>query len=169
MPGMQEDDQMKMLTCLLAISFLAVSSASAEPILQPQPAKLPALKTIDFSPKPLGLGEKFKGLFDSDRLSFRNTVGFNFRSGAFGGASQYYLNTISYRANTKKPLLIEAQVGLEHVLQGNSTFGSALGNNNNTRLVIPYVGMFYQPRENIQIEIQLSNSPYYRSGSRFRY
>lgn len=158
---------MKMLVILLAISFFAVSSASAEPPLEPQPAKLPALKAIDFSPKPLGLGEKFKGLFDSDRLSFRNTVGFNFRSGAFGGASQYYLNTISYRANTKKPLLFEAQVGLEHILQGNSAFGSAMGNS--TRLVIPYVGMFYQPRENIQIEIQLSNSPYYRSGSRYRY
>lgn len=169
MPGMQEEDYMRVLTCLLAVSFLGVSPASAEPLLQPQPAKLPALKAIDFSPKPIGLGEKFKGLFDSDRLSFRNTVGFNFRSGAFGGASQYYLNTISYRANTKKPLLIEAQVGLEHVLQGNSNFGSALGNSNNTRLVIPYVGMFYQPRENIQIEIQLSNSPYYRSGSRYRY
>ncbi len=160
---------MKVLMILLAISLLAVASVSAEPLLQPQPAKLPSLKTIDFSPKPVGLGEKFKGLFDSGRLSFRNTVGFNFRSGAFGGASQYYLNTISYRANTEKPLLIEAQVGLEHVLQGNSTFGSALGNSNSTRLVIPYVGMFYQPRENIQIEIQLSNSPYYRSGSRFRY
>ena len=169
MPGMPEEDYMRVLTCLLAVSFLGVSPASAEPLLQPQPAKLPALKAIDFSPKPIGLGEKFKGLFDSDRLSFRNTVGFNFRSGAFGGASQYYLNTISYRANTKKPLLIEAQVGLEHVLRGNSTFGSALGNSNNTRLVIPYVGMFYQPRENIQIEIQLSNSPYYRSGSRYRY
>lgn len=160
---------MRILTILLATSFLAVSSTSAEPRLQPQRAKLPALKAIDFSPKPLGLGEKFKGLFDSGRLSFRNTVGFNFRSGAFGGASQYYLNTISYRANTEKPLLFKAQVGLEHVLQGNSTFGSGLGNSNNTRLVIPYVGMFYQPRENIQIEIQLSNSPYYRSYGRYRY
>ena len=164
---MQEEDRMRMLTCLLASLFLAVASAWAEPLLQPQPAKLPALKTIDFSPKPLGLGEKFKGLFDSGRLSFRNTVGFNFRSGAFGGASQYYLNTISYRADTKRPLLIEAQVGLEHVLQGNSAFGSAMGNS--TKLVIPYVGMFYQPRENIQIEIQISNSPYYRSGGRYRY
>ncbi|MCE2440116.1 MAG: hypothetical protein J4F39_11900 [Candidatus Latescibacteria bacterium] len=100
-------------------------------------------------------------------FSFRNTVGFNFRSGPFGGASQYYLNTISYRADTKRPLLIEAQVGLEHVLQGNSAFGSSMGNS--TKLVIPYVGMFYQPRENIQIEIQISNSPYYRSGGRYRY
>ena len=158
---------MRMLTCLLTTSFLAVASASAEPRLQPQPAKLPALKTVDFTPRPLGLGEKFRGLFKSDRLSFRNTVGFNFRSGAFGGASQYYLNTISYRADTKKPLFIEAQVGLEHVLRGNSAFGSSSGNS--ARLVIPYVGMFYQPRENIQIEIQLSNSPYYRSGRRYRY
>ncbi len=158
---------MRMVTYLLATLFLAVSSASAEQQSQPQPAKSPNLKTIDFSPEPLGLGEKFKGLFESGRLSFRNTVGFNFRSGAFGGASQYYLNTISYRANTTKPLLIEAQVGLEHVLQGNSAFGSALGNS--TKLVIPYVGMFYQPRENIQIEIQLSNSPYYRHRSRYRY
>ena len=158
---------MRMITCLTVALFLAVSSASAEPQLQPQPAKSPALKTIDFSPEPLGRGEKFKGLFGSGRLTFRNTVGFNFRSGAFGGASQYYLNTISYRANTSKPLLIEAQVGLEHLLKGNSTFGSAMGNN--TRLVIPYVGMFYQPRENIQIEIQLSNSPYYRHRGGYRY
>lgn len=158
---------MRVITCLLATLFLAVSSASAEQKSQPQQAKFPALKTIDFSREPLGLGEKFKGLFESGRLSFRNTVGFNFRSGAFGGASQYYLNTISYRANTTKPLLIEAQVGLEHVLRGNSAFGSALGNN--TKLVIPYVGMFYQPRENIQIEIQLSNSPYYRHRGRYRY
>lgn len=158
---------MRMLTCLLAISFLAVSSATAEPQLQPQPARLPALKTVDFTPKPVGVGDKFKGLFESGRLSFKNTVGFNFRSGAFGGASQYYLNTISYRANTKTPLLFEAQVGLEHVLRGNSAFGSSMGNS--TKLVIPYVGMFYQPRENIQIEIQLSNSPYYRSGGRYRY
>ena len=158
---------MRMMTCLLAALLLAVSSASAEPRLQPQPTKFPALKTIDFSPKPLGPGEKFKGLFESGRLSFRNTVGFNFRSGAFGGASQYYLNTISYRANTTKPLLFEAQVGLEHVLRGNSAFGSAMGNS--TKLVVPYVGMFYQPRENIQIEIQLSNSPYYRYRGGYRY
>ena len=158
---------MRMTMCLLATLFIAVASASAEPQIQPQPTKLPALKTIDFSPKPLGLGEKFKGLFESGRLSFRNTVGFNFRSGAFGGASQYYLNTISYRANTEKPLLFEAQVGLEHVLKGNSAFGSGMGNN--ARLVIPYVGMFYQPRENIQIEIQLSNSPYYRHRGGYRY
>ena len=158
---------MRIIACLLATVFLAVSSAHAEKQSLPQPVKISALKTADFTPKPLGLGEKFKGLFEPGRLSFRNTVGFNFRSGAFGGASQYYLNTISYRANTSKPLLIEAQVGLEHVLKGNSTFGSALGDN--ARLVIPYVGMFYQPRENIQIEIQLSNSPYYRHRGGYRY
>jgi hypothetical protein len=164
---MQEDDQMKMFTGVLAVFFLTISLASAEVQVQPQPANLSALKTVDFSPKPFGLDEKFKGLFESGRLSFKNTVGFNFRSGGFGGASQYYLNTISYRANSKTPLSFEAQVGLEHVLQGNSAFGSSLGNN--TKLVIPYVGMFYQPRENIQIEIQFSNSPYYRSGGRYRY
>ncbi len=158
---------MKMFTGVLAVFFLTFSLASAEVQVQPQPANLSALKTVDFAPKPFGMGEKFKGLFESGRLSFKNTVGFNFRSGGFGGASQYYLNTISYRANSKTPLLFEAQVGLEHVLQGNSAFGSSLGNN--TKLVIPYVGMFYQPRENIQIEIQFSNSPYYRSGGRFRY
>ncbi len=158
---------MKMLTGALAVFFLTVSLASAEVRLEPRPANISALKTVDFTPKPFGLGNKFKSLFDSGRLSFKNTVGFNFRSGAFGGASQYYLNTISYRANSKTPLLFEAQVGLEHVLQGNSAFGSSLGNN--TKLVIPYVGMFYQPRENIQIEIQFSNLPYGRSRGRYRY
>ncbi len=158
---------MRILTGALTVFFLTVSVASAEVRLQPQPTNLSALNTVDLTPKPFGLGEKFKSLFASDRLTFKNTVGFNFRSGTFGGASQYYLNTISYRANSKTPLLFEAQVGLEHVLRGNSAFGSSLGNN--TKLVIPYVGMFYQPRENIQIEIQISNSPYYRSRGRYRY
>ncbi len=158
---------MKMLTGVLAVVFMTASLASADDRPERRPANPFALNTVDFGPKPFGLGEKINGLFDSGRLSFKNTVGFNFRSGAFGGASQYYLNTISYRANSKTPLLFEAQVGLEHVLQGNSAFGSSLGNS--TKLVIPYVGMFYQPRENIQIEIQISNSPYYRSRGRYRY
>ncbi len=102
--------------------------------------------------------QKFKGLFDSSRFSFQNTIGMSFRSGGRGGLSQYYLNTITYKA--AKPLTIQAQVGLEHNLYGSPAIGPS-GRGGNVRIVVPYLRALYQPRPNIQIEIQFSNRPHY--------
>ena len=107
----------------------------------------------------------FKGLLDPNRLTFRNTMGISFRSGAFGGMSQYYTNTITYRA--AKPLQIVAQVGIENTSFGNASLNSSVGG---ARLIVPYFGVRYQPRENIQIDISFSHRPsYYGHYGGYRY
>jgi hypothetical protein len=111
-------------------------------------------------------GLDFKGLLTSDRLTFRNTVGISFRSGAFGGMSQYYLNTITYRAS--KPLVIRAQVGIENTMFGQSRALSGTGGG--TRLVVPYLGVQYRPLENLTIDISISHMPaHYGYDGGYRY
>ena len=99
-----------------------------------------------------------RGLVDPNRFSFQNTIGMSFRSGGREGLSQYYLNTITYKA--AKPLTIQAQVGLENNLYGSPIIGPS-GRGGNVRIVVPYLRALYQPRPNIQIEIQFSNRPHY--------
>ena len=111
-------------------------------------------------------GTDFKGLLDMSRLSFKNTAGISFRSGDFGGMSQYYLNTITYQAS--KPLVVRAQVGVENTMFGNSTLRSSGGSG--ARLVIPYLGVRYQPRENLIIDFSFSHRPtYYGHYGGYRY
>ena len=110
------------------------------------------------SSDPLGLGKaaEFKGLFDSKRLTFQHTVGMSFSSGG-GGFTQYYLNTITYKA--AEPLTVQAQVGLQHNVYGKALYGSS--NAGSARIVVPYVGLLYEPSPKFRIEIQFSNTPYY--------
>ena len=106
-----------------------------------------------------GKGLDLGGLLDTKRLSFQNTVGMSFQSGSFGGMSQYYMNTMTYHAS--KPLVVRAQVGIENTMYGSSRFGSASGNG--ARVIVPYLGLQYQPRENLLIDISFSNmQTYYR-------
>lgn len=150
---------MKTLCFTLVALFLGAAVAAADVGLTPKSLTLPNLGKTDEKAQPLSLGQKVKGLLDSGQFSFQNTIGVSFRSGAFGGLSQYYLNTVSYRPKTEKPLLIQAQVGIEHNLYGTPSFGASQGGS--ARIVVPYVGVFYQPRHNIQIELQFSNMPRY--------
>ena len=98
-----------------------------------------------------------RGLFDPGRFSLQHTFGVSFRSGAFGGLNQYYLSTITYRA--AKPLTIQAQVGIQNTLYGSPTYGAF--RRGGVRIVVPRIGVLYQPRSNIRIEFQFSNLPSY--------
>jgi len=140
---------------LVVVTLFAVPVFAETVGLTPRSLNLPGLELQSDRPEPFSLGDKIKGLMASDRLSFQNTAGISFTSGAGGNLNQYYMNTITYKAN--KPLIIKAQVGVQHNLYGSSTFGAP--NGGNTRLVVPYFGVLYQPRDNIQIEFQFSNQP----------
>jgi hypothetical protein len=111
--------------------------------------------TTGFSTAPAELKLSQGGLLDMNRLSFKNTAGVSFQSGEFGGMSQYYLNTITYQAS--KPLVVRAQVGVENTMFGSSALRSSGGSG--ARFVIPYLGIRYQPRENLIIDISISHRP----------
>ncbi len=130
-----------------------------------QPTKVSELKLSPGSLLGKTTALDFKGLLDPNRLTFRNRLGVSFQSGAFGGMSQYYTNTITYRAS--KPLVIVAQVGLENRSFGNASLRSSAGG---ARLVLPYFGLHYQPRENVRIDISISHIPaHYGNYGGFRY
>lgn len=100
----------------------------------------------------------FKGFLDPNRFKIRHTVGVSFQSGARSGMNQYYLNTMTYKA--AKPLTIQAQVGVQNQLYGgNSAFGSSRAEQ--TKIIVPHVGILYQPKSNILIELHFSNVPSY--------
>ena len=147
------------LLLVLAILVCITASVSADvgiPIRSTQGSSSLTPPSDD----PLGLGKttEFKGLFDSKRLSFQHAVGMSFSSG--GGASgftQYYLNTITYKA--AGPLTVQAQVGVQHNIYGKALYGSS--NSGSARIVVPYVGLLYEPSPKFRIEIQFSNTPYY--------
>ena len=105
----------------------------------------------------LGLKPVPKGLLGVGRFSLQHTLGISFRSGVFGGLNQYYLSTITYKA--AEPLTIQAQVGIQNTLYGNSTYGTS--RRGNARIIVPRIGVLYQPRSNIRIEFQFSNLPLY--------
>ena len=150
---------------LLAISLAAPGAFAAvsgtTPVLQPKELKLSQDGLLG-APN----GMDFKGLLRSDRLTFRNTVGVSFQSGEFGGMSQYYLNTITYRAS--RPLVIRAQVGIQNTMFGKSSVLSSTGGG--AHLVVPYLGVQYRPLENLTIDISISQRPaYYGYYGGYRY
>ena len=150
----------KLLLSILVALCLAVPSASADLGIFKSP--------MDLTPGTTGiplndLAQKSKSLFSKDRLSFEHTLGMSFGSGQSGGLNQYYLNTITYKVS--KPLVITAQLGFQNTLSGKSAYGSPVGNR--MQLVVPYVGVLYQPRPNFRIEFQFSNMPSYGRRSYF--
>ncbi|MDA0746572.1 MAG: hypothetical protein O2954_08625 [bacterium] len=157
---------MKQIGLALFFCLFTASLAFAETGLKPGPLNLPTFGLTDQRPTGLDLGSKFKGLLSSDQLTFQNTAGVSFTSGASSAFSQYYLNTVTYKSK-EKPLIIQAQVGLQHDTYGGSSFTASQGNS--TRMIVPYLGVMYQPRHNIQIEFQFSNVPAYSYGRGFPY
>ena len=151
-----------MIRSLILVAAILVCAAASIPADVGIPA-LPARSSGSLaspSDDPLGLGKtaEFRGLFDSKRLSFQHTVGMSFSSGGNGGGfTQYYLNTITYKA--AKPLTVHAQVGIQHNVYGKALYGSS--SSGSARIVVPYVGLLYEPSPKFRIEIQFSNTPYY--------
>ena len=123
------------LLLALAILFCATASAQAD-VGIPAVSAQSSGNLASLSSDPLGLGKaaEFKGLFDSKRLTFQHTVGMSFSSGG-GGFTQYYLNTITYKA--AEPLTVQAQVGLQHNVYGKALYGSS--NAGSARIVVPEV------------------------------
>ena len=98
----------------------------------------------------------FRGLFDPARFSMSHTLGMEFQSGPFGGNSQYYLNTITYRFSPK--LTGFAQVGVQNTMGGTPAFRSS---STGARLVVPNLGLLYEPSSNLRIEFRMSQGPSY--------
>ena len=152
----------KLIIVLVSLCGIAVGASDAEVSVQnavPGPS-LAGSGTGGILP---GLAGNAGALLDRSRLSFEHTIGITFGSGAFGGLNQYYLNTMSYRVS--RPLVIKAQVGIQNNLSGNAIYGSATGNR--TQVIVPYVGLLYQPKPNIRIELQFSNLPVSYYGRRY--
>ena len=146
----------KFLSSVLAF-LMFVSLAEAEMGISNKSIGTPALTPGKETALAPVQAPSFKGLFDTRRFSFQHTVGVSFRSGTFGGGNQYYLNTITYRAS--EPLVIQAQIGVQNNLYGRPAYGSSGGGA--TQIIVPHIGVLYQPRSNIRIELQFSNTPYY--------
>lgn len=102
--------------------------------------------------------EGLKGLFATERFDMQHTVGFDFGTGA-NRFSQYYLNTMTYKVS--EPLTIQATLGVQNQTLGSSSFGGGAGG---ARIIVPNIGILYQPTPNLRIEFGFSNSPYYGSG-----
>ena len=103
--------------------------------------------------------EGLKGLFATEKFDMQQTVGLSFGTGA-SRFSQYYLNTITYKVS--EPLTIQATLGLQNQTLGNNTRGATGAGG--VKMVIPNIGVLYQPTRNLKIEFGFSNTPYYNSG-----
>jgi len=144
------------LASLLLLATLADAGTGAS-----SPLDIPGLKPSDEGL--VGLKSTSKGLFDASRFSLQHTLGVGFRTGSSGGLGQYYLSTITYKA--AKPLIIQAEVGIQNNMYGTPAYGSSRGGS--AKIILPRVGVFYQPRPNIRIELQFSNQPPYNGYDRF--
>ena len=142
-----------LLLALLVAGLLAASAVADVNTDKP-------LGSLDLTPALLGpdLAQKASGLFDTSKLSFQHTLGMSYGSGQYGGLNQYYLNTITYQVS--KPLVIKAQVGFQNTLSGTPFYGST--NGSGTRVIVPDIGILYQPKPNLRIEFHFSNAPGYR-------
>ena len=100
--------------------------------------------------------EGLKGLFATEKFDMQQTVGLSFGTGA-SKFSQYYLNTMTFKVS--EPLTIQATLGVQNQTLGSNAYGGAGG----ARIVIPNVGILYQPKPNLTIQFGFSNSPYHNS------
>ncbi len=102
--------------------------------------------------KPAATG--VKNLFATEKLEMEHTVGISFGTGA-NRFSQYYLNTMTYKIC--EPLTIQATLGIQNQTLGSNAFAVSTSG---TRVIIPKVGILYQPRPNLRIQFSFSNTPY---------
>ena len=122
-------------------------------------AEVAADTGIGFSGKPSvanplkPTSEGLKALLAAEKFDMQQSVGLSFGTGA-SRFSQYYLNTMTYRIS--EPLTIQATLGV----QNQNLAGSGYGGNAGARLIVPNVGILYQPRPNLRIEFGFTNTPY---------
>jgi hypothetical protein len=107
--------------------------------------------------KPAAEGRK--GLFATEKLDMQQTIGMSFGTGA-NRFSQYYLNTMAFKIS--EPLTIQATLGIQNQTLGNNAFGSSGAGG--ARIIIPNIGVLYQPTKNLKIEFGFSNTPQYNYG-----
>ena len=136
---------------ILSVTAFSISAANAEDGIGF------AGKTLQNPLKPSGEG--LKGLFATEKFDMQQTVGLSFGTGA-NRFSQYYLNTITYKVSA--PLTIQATLGLQNQTLGSNARG-VIGAGG-VKMVIPNLGVLYQPTPNLKIEFGFSNTPYYNSG-----
>ncbi len=152
----------KMKSLILVVLVLFMGQNTWSDVGLSESSTSPVKKIGIFGPDS---ASKAIGLFQSDRLSFDHSLGMSFSSGAGGGMNQYYLNTITYKV--AKPLIIQAQVGLQNTLSGSPSYGSSSGKS--TQLIVPHFGVLYQPKPNLRIEFSFSNQPRQPYGNWGRY
>ena len=149
---------MRTWICTVAIVALFAIQAQAKTGIQPE-NKIPvAGETLAKGFKTTG------GLFDLKKLKFNHTIGISYGSGPYGGLNQYYLNDITYQIST--PLVVKAQVGLINNMSGNTRYGST--SSGGVQVVVPNIGLLYQPKPNIRIEVGFSSFSGYGYLDRYR-
>ncbi len=138
---------------LLGAAMCLVAQAGAETRIG-----IPLVGTGKNPLKPAAEG--LKGLFTSQNFDMQHTVGISFGTGA-NRFSQYYLNTMTYKVS--EPLTIQATLGVQNQSLGGSSLrsGSFGGGASGARVIIPNIGILYQPRPNLRIQFGFSNTPYY--------
>ena len=108
---------------------------------------------------PLKPESALKGLLNPAKFEMNQTVGMNVGTGG-AGFSQYYLNSMAYKASEK--LTVNATLGLHNQAYGSGLYGSAT---NGAQIVVPNVGVTYKLRPNMTFHLGFSSVPnrYYRS------
>jgi hypothetical protein len=134
-------------TILLALSIcLLASPASAD-----TGVGFSGEPTVTNPLKPTSEG--LKALFATEKFDMQQSVGLTFGTGA-NRFSQHYLNTMTYKIS--EPLTIQATLGIQNQTLASGAYGSASG----ARLIVPNIGILYQPKPNLRIEFGFSNTPY---------
>jgi hypothetical protein len=144
---------MRHLVGLILLSALLSSPSGAAPGVRLAPG--PLAGPISRS----GAVDGIRGLLQSGKLDFQNTAGLSFGTGG-AGFSQYYLSTTTYKPADK--LTVRATLGIHNQSYGHNVYGQSVAG---ARLVIPQVGVLYQPTPNLRIEFGFSNVPHYGYGN----
>jgi len=141
---------MKRIACLLITVALMSGSAAA---------KTGVVLTGTGVDNPLGslgsAGNGLKALLASGKLDVQHTVGLSFGTGN-SGFSQYYMNTLTYKPASK--VTVQATLGIQNQVGAQNVFGQSVSG---ARIVVPNIGMLYQPTPNLRISIGFSNVPAY--------
>jgi hypothetical protein len=137
---------------ILGIALMSITTTHAEAGIGLARGQSP---TNPLKPTADGL----KGLFATEKFDTQQTVGMSFGTGA-NRFSQYYMNTMAYKIS--EPLTIQATLGIQNQTLGSSAFGASGAGG--TRIIVPNIGVLYQPTPNLRIEFGFSNAPRYGSG-----
>jgi hypothetical protein len=151
MEGISEMTRLLKAAIILSVTAFSISAANAEDGIGF------AGKTRQNPLKPSAEG--LKGLFSIEKFDMQQTVGLSFGTGA-NRFSQYYLNTMVYKVS--EPLTIQVTLGLQNQKLGSNAFGATGAGG--VKVVIPNIGILYQPTPNLKIEFGFSNTPYHNSG-----